>query len=85
MYSEAFDEPISLDNDNLLLRGSTLRNTDFVIGAIVYQGHDSKVMKNNSEPVAKFTKLEKMMNQSIGVTFVIQLLMCFILAFLLIM
>jgi len=35
---------ISLGADNLCLRGSTLRNTDYIYGCVVYQGHQTKIM-----------------------------------------
>jgi magnesium-transporting ATPase (P-type) len=34
---------ISLNKDNLLLRGCTLRNTDFIEGMVVYAGNILKV------------------------------------------
>ena len=34
--------------DNFLLRGSSLRNTDWVLGVIVYAGQETKVMKNSA-------------------------------------
>ena len=37
-------KPISLDN--LLVRGSVLKNTDKVTGIVLYAGHDTKIMKN---------------------------------------
>jgi phospholipid-transporting ATPase len=39
---------ISLDPDQLLLCGSTLRNTDWIIGTVVYTGHETKLMKNRN-------------------------------------
>jgi magnesium-transporting ATPase (P-type) len=34
---------ISLNKDNLLLRGCTVRNTDFIEGMVVYAGNTLKV------------------------------------------
>ena len=36
----------SLDVANLLLRGCTLRNTDWVTGLVVFAGFDSKIFRN---------------------------------------
>jgi magnesium-transporting ATPase (P-type) len=58
---------IPLTVENLLLRGSSLRNTDFVYGVAVFTGHDSKVMRNNEKAKYKFSTLEKLTNQSIFV------------------
>jgi len=35
---------ISLGADNMVLRGSSLRNTEYVYGIAVFTGHDTKVM-----------------------------------------
>ena len=32
-----------LSNDNVALRGMSLRNTEHVTGVVVYTGHDSKI------------------------------------------
>jgi phospholipid-transporting ATPase len=36
-------EHIALNNDNILLRGMSLRNTEFVYGLIIYTGPESKM------------------------------------------
>jgi len=37
---------LTVTNKNLLLRGSSLANTEWVIGMVVYTGKESKLMKN---------------------------------------
>jgi len=41
-------EQMALDVDQVLLRGSSLRNTKWIYGVAIYTGHDSKVMMNSS-------------------------------------
>lgn len=36
----------ALDVANLLLRGCTLRNTDWVIGLVLFAGSDTKIFRN---------------------------------------
>jgi phospholipid-transporting ATPase len=36
-------EVISLSNDNMLLRGMSLRNTEFIYGIVVYTGFETKI------------------------------------------
>ena len=39
---------------NVLLRGSCLRNTEWVVGVAIYAGHDTKVMMNSSAAPSTF-------------------------------
>ena len=40
-FNDATEIPLS--NDNVVLRGMSLRNTEHVSGIVVYTGHDSKI------------------------------------------
>lgn len=53
------DKKISLSYENFLLRGSSLKNTEWIYGAVVYTGHDTRIMKNSTGSKAKFSKIEK--------------------------
>jgi magnesium-transporting ATPase (P-type) len=39
--------------NQLLLRGSSLRNTEYVVGVVVYAGHDTKMMMNSTQAPSK--------------------------------
>ena len=49
---------VSLVPQNVLLRGSSLRNTEYVFGVAVYAGHDTKVMMNASAAPSKRSQIE---------------------------
>ncbi|OUC43592.1 phospholipid-translocating P-type ATPase, flippase [Trichinella nativa] len=66
-----------LSSRNLLLRGTELRNTDFVEGIVVYAGRETKVMLNNSNTRYKQSKLERMMNSDIAACVLLLLVICF--------
>ena len=53
---------IAVTPTNILLRGSQLRNTEYVYGIVIYTGHDSKVMMNASETPSKRSHVEKQMD-----------------------
>jgi phospholipid-transporting ATPase len=36
--------PIPLGSDQILLRGSQLKNTEYVCGLVIYTGHETKLM-----------------------------------------
>ncbi|KAF8726933.1 hypothetical protein HU200_019419 [Digitaria exilis] len=51
-----------LSPQQLLLRDSKLRNTDFVYGAVVFTGHDTKVMQNAMKVPSKRSNIERKMD-----------------------
>ena len=67
---------IPLCNDQLLLRGSSLKNTDWAIGLVIYTGHQTKIMLNSANSRKKTSKLERKMNVQIFYIFLMQLLLC---------
>lgn len=50
-------ESIPLSNDNIMLRGMSLRNTEFVIGIVVYTGSDTKIQMNSSSGKYKTSRI----------------------------
>ena len=73
---------LPLDSKQLLLRGAKLKNTEWIIGIVVYTGHDCKLMKNAKEPVTKYSSVEKLMNNSLVIIFIFQAILCLISAIL---
>ncbi|KAM9586076.1 phospholipid-transporting ATPase VA [Trichechus inunguis] len=51
-----------LYKENLLLRGCTIRNTEAVVGIVIYAGHETKALLNNNGPRYKRSQLERQMN-----------------------
>lgn len=69
-----------LNADQLLLKGSKLKNTDFVIGSVVYTGNDTKMMKNSNKSRFKQSMMEKRMNQIVFYLLYFQIFFCTIAA-----
>uniref|UniRef100_A0A6Q2Z969 Phospholipid-transporting ATPase n=1 Tax=Esox lucius TaxID=8010 RepID=A0A6Q2Z969_ESOLU len=67
---------VGLHNNNLLLRSCTVRNTETVIGIVVYAGHETKAMMNNSGPRYKRSKLERRLNVDVLWSVVLLVIMC---------
>ncbi|CAJ1071258.1 phospholipid-transporting ATPase ID-like [Xyrichtys novacula] len=52
----------SLDNDKVLLRGCTLRNTEWCFGLVIFGGPDTKLMQNSGKTIFKRTSVDHLMN-----------------------
>lgn len=72
---------VPLSIDQMLLRGSSLRNTDYIYGIVVFTGHDTKIMKNSVKSKVKFSRLEKSTNTYIIIIMVLQLVLALTCAF----
>lgn len=71
-------EPISIDN--VLLRGCNMRNTDWVLGIVVFTGHDTKIMMNAGITPSKRARIARELNFNVICNFGILLVMCLIAA-----
>ncbi|KAL2084185.1 hypothetical protein ACEWY4_019703 [Coilia grayii] len=52
----------SLSNQNMLLRGCVLRNTEFCYGLVIFAGPDTKLMQNSGRTKFKRTSIDRLMN-----------------------
>uniref|UniRef100_A0A8C6S4T8 Phospholipid-transporting ATPase n=1 Tax=Neogobius melanostomus TaxID=47308 RepID=A0A8C6S4T8_9GOBI len=67
---------VGLHNSNLLLRSCTIRNSESVVGIVVYAGHETKAMMNNSGPRYKRSLLERRLNTDVLWCVLLLLIMC---------
>ena len=65
---------VPLSNDNVALRGMSLRNTEHVTGVVVYTGHDSKIQMNSAGSVYKVSNISRQTNRQILFVFMIQII-----------
>ncbi|KAG7095035.1 hypothetical protein E1B28_005826 [Marasmius oreades] len=71
---ERKQDPVTINE--FLLRGCALRNTEWVIGLVVFTGADTKIMLNGGDTPSKRSKIEKETNFNVIVNFVILVVMC---------
>ncbi|XP_048348215.1 phospholipid-transporting ATPase VB isoform X2 [Sphaerodactylus townsendi] len=69
---------IGFNRESLLLRGCTLRNTEVATGIVIYAGHETKAMLNNSGPRYKRSKIEQRMNIDIFFCVGLLIIMCLV-------
>ncbi|XP_031407953.1 phospholipid-transporting ATPase IB [Meleagris gallopavo] len=70
--------PVPVGPDQILLRGAQLRNTQWVLGIVVYTGFDTKLMQNSTKAPLKRSNVEKVTNMQILVLFCILLVMALV-------
>ncbi|KAM4555740.1 phospholipid-transporting ATPase VB [Odontesthes bonariensis] len=71
-------EKLGAGIESLLLRGCTVRNTDHTVGFVVYAGHETKSMLNNSGSRYKRSKLERKLNIDVFFCVILLFTMCLI-------
>ncbi|GMN57961.1 hypothetical protein TIFTF001_027063 [Ficus carica] len=72
------DQQYPLSPQQLLLRDSKLKNTDFAYGAVIFTSHDTKVMQNATAPPSKRSRIERRMDKIVYFLFAVLVLMSFI-------
>uniref|UniRef100_A0A8C5H513 Phospholipid-transporting ATPase n=1 Tax=Gouania willdenowi TaxID=441366 RepID=A0A8C5H513_GOUWI len=69
-----------LDNEKILLRGCTLRNTEWCFGLVLFGGPETKLMQNCGKSTFKRTSVDRLMNILVLCIFGFLAFMCTILA-----
>jgi phospholipid-translocating ATPase len=72
------DVILPVDENQLLLRGATLRNTNWVLGLAVYTGNDTKEMLGAKDSKFKRSNIEVQVNELILLVFGFQVVLAFI-------
>jgi phospholipid-translocating ATPase len=67
-------EPVGINN--LLLRGCTLRNTEWVVGIVAFTGEETKIMLNSGITPSKRARISKDLNWDVMYNFIILFIMC---------
>ena len=70
------DQKISLGPKQLLLRGAKLKNTEKIIGIVVYTGVDTKIMRNAEASKQKTSNVERIVNTCILAILAIEMFLC---------
>ncbi|KAF2281611.1 phospholipid-translocating P-type ATPase [Westerdykella ornata] len=69
-------EPISINN--MLLRGNQLRNTEWVLGVVMFTGDETKIMINSGITPSKRAKISKQLNWNVIYNFIVLFGMCLV-------
>lgn len=65
---------------NVILKGCTLKNTEYVYAIILYVGKDNKIMRNSKMARVKVSNVLNLMNKYLYSLFIFQIVMCTVLA-----
>ena len=68
-------EPKPLNKNSILLRGAKLMNTKWIFGAVIYTGHETKLMMNSTKAPLKRSTIDRNTNYQIIFLFLILIVM----------
>ncbi|PIA47079.1 hypothetical protein AQUCO_01400049v1 [Aquilegia coerulea] len=71
-------QTLPLSPNQILLRGCSLRNTEYIVAVVIFTGHETKVMMNSMNVPSKRSTLERKLDKLILTLFGTLFLMCFI-------
>ena len=66
---------IPLSVENIMLRGCSVKNSEWAEGIVVFAGHDTKIMQNSAKSVYKTSALEHKTNLAIIVILSLQFIL----------
>ena len=71
-------EKMFFNINNILLRGGKLKNVNFVYGAVIYTGKDTKIMQNINKQNYKQSHIEKLVNKIVIFVIMLTFLICIV-------
>jgi len=72
------EQDINISTNEFLLKGSILKNTNWIIGIVVYTGMNNKIILNSKKPRLKMSKVEKSLNIYLSLVFIFLIICCLI-------
>ncbi len=66
----------ALSNNNFILRGCNLKNTEYIYGVVSYTGHLTKIMLNSTNSRVKRSRVESITYTQIFIIILVQILLC---------
>ena len=72
------EEDVNLSINEFLLKGSILKNTNWIIGIVAYTGLNNKIILNSKKPRLKMSKIEKNLNYFLLFVFSFLMICCII-------
>ena len=75
-FSSAGTPNVPLSDKNLILRGSTIRATEWLVGIVVYTGAHTKLSLNSKKPPSKLSAVDRIVNQALAVAITVLLVLC---------
>ena len=70
------DQEINISTNEFLLKGSILKNTNWIIGIVAYTGMSNKIILNSKKPRLKMSKVEINLNYFLVMVFFILIICC---------
>ncbi|XP_006832100.1 PREDICTED: probable phospholipid-transporting ATPase IB-like [Chrysochloris asiatica] len=70
--------PVPIGPNQILLRGTQLKNTQWIFGVVVYTGFETKFMQNSVKSPLKKSTVEKVTNMQILLLFLVLLVISFL-------
>ena len=72
------NQDIYVSTNEFLLKGSVLKNTNWIIGIVAYTGMNNKIILNSKKPRLKMSKVEKSLNYYLLFIFIFLMICCVI-------
>ncbi|KDR73672.1 hypothetical protein GALMADRAFT_251453 [Galerina marginata CBS 339.88] len=66
------------DMQTVLLRGTVLRNTGWVVGVVMYSGEDTRIVMNSGGTPSKRSKVERQMNPQVFINLILLAIMAIV-------